>query len=111
MPINPIVDKLHLVEQENVGLKERLKKTKERLEKTEREKMTLEKGYRRMHNRLGETESIHIGKNGPWSEKITQVVSDLEKAIEANRKLTVENEKLQYRVSHLIRTIKEAESR
>ena len=40
MPIDPIGEKLHLVEQENVGLKERLKKTEERLEKTEREKMT-----------------------------------------------------------------------
>ena len=43
MPIDPIVEKLNLVEQENDDLKEILKKTEERLEKTEREKMTLEK--------------------------------------------------------------------
>ncbi|XP_037482101.1 uncharacterized protein LOC119360665 [Triticum dicoccoides] len=71
--------------------------------------------------RLAKLEALLLNKDGP-SEASSSAMRDLESKLDAttkeclaekeqNRKLAVENEKLQYRVSHLIRTIKEAEAR
>ncbi|KAI5008603.1 hypothetical protein ZWY2020_009651 [Hordeum vulgare] len=71
--------------------------------------------------RLAKLEALLLNKDGS-SEASSSAMRDLQSKLDAatkeclaekeqNRKLTVENEKLQYRVSHLIRTIKEAESR
>ncbi|EMS67239.1 hypothetical protein TRIUR3_27355 [Triticum urartu] len=71
--------------------------------------------------RLAKLEALLLNKDGA-SEASSSAMRDLESKLDAatkeclaekeqNRRLTVENEKLQYRVSHLIQTIKEAESR
>lgn len=73
--------------------------------------------------RLAKLEAL-LNKDGlgSGSETISSATKDLQSKLDAvsaeclaekdkNRKLTTENEKLQYRISHLLRAVKEAESR
>ncbi|ONM60487.1 uncharacterized protein [Zea mays] len=74
--------------------------------------------------RIAKLEALLYNKDGPsgGSEATSSAVKDLQSKLdvvtaecltekEKNKKLTMENEKLQYRMTHLIRAIKEAESR
>lgn len=76
-----------------------------------------------MQTRLAKLEAL-LNKDGlgSGSETISSATKDLQSKLDAvsaeclaekdkNRKLTTENEKLQYRISHLLRAVKEAESR
>ncbi|KAL6657422.1 hypothetical protein ACP70R_005202 [Stipagrostis hirtigluma subsp. patula] len=92
------------------GLEEALKPFQERASEAE--------------TRLAKLEALLYNKDGLSSESETSssAVKELQSKLDAvnaeclaekdkNKKLTVENEKLQYRITHLIRAIKEAESR
>ncbi|OEL33382.1 hypothetical protein BAE44_0005604 [Dichanthelium oligosanthes] len=74
--------------------------------------------------RIAKLEALLHNKDGPnsGSETSSSAVKDLQSKLdtvnaecltekEKNKKLIMENEKLQYRITHLIRAIKEAESR
>ncbi|XP_066400537.1 uncharacterized protein [Miscanthus floridulus] len=74
--------------------------------------------------RIAKLEALLYNKDGLscGSEATSSAVKDLQSKLDAvtaecltekekNKKLIVENEKLQYRMTHLIRAIKEAESR
>ncbi|KAM0907008.1 hypothetical protein ACQ4PT_016414 [Festuca glaucescens] len=71
--------------------------------------------------RLAKLEALLLSK-GSGSETCSAAVKDVLSKLDAvsaeclaekekNRKLTMENEKLQYRISHLIRAVKEADSK
>ncbi|XP_062188596.1 uncharacterized protein LOC133891906 [Phragmites australis] len=74
--------------------------------------------------RLAKLETLLYNKDGlnSGSETSSSAMKDLQSKLDAvsaeclaekdkNKKLVMENEKLQYRITHLIRAIKEAESR
>ncbi|KAL6896947.1 hypothetical protein ACP4OV_007519 [Aristida adscensionis] len=74
--------------------------------------------------RLAKLEALLYSKDGLTSESEanSSAMKDLQSKLDAvnaeclaekdkNKKLIMENEKLQYRITHLIRTIKEGESR
>ncbi|KAM0907009.1 hypothetical protein ACQ4PT_016414 [Festuca glaucescens] len=74
--------------------------------------------------RLAKLEALLLSKDGlgSGSETCSAAVKDVLSKLDAvsaeclaekekNRKLTMENEKLQYRISHLIRAVKEADSK
>lgn len=74
--------------------------------------------------RLAKLEALLLKKDGlsSGSETSSSSMKDLQSKLDAvsaeclaekekNRKLTIENEKLQYRISHLIRAMKETDSR
>ncbi|KAF8670383.1 hypothetical protein HU200_050686 [Digitaria exilis] len=74
--------------------------------------------------RIAKLEALLYNQDGPnsGSENNSSAMKDLQSKLETisaecltekekNKKLIMENEKLQYRITHLIRAIKEAESR
>ncbi|XP_051213883.1 uncharacterized protein [Lolium perenne] len=74
--------------------------------------------------RLAKLEALLLSKDGLGSgsetssaaakdvlSKLDAVSAECLAEKEKNRKLTMENEKLQYRISHLIRAVKEADSK
>uniref|UniRef100_A0A0E0LPD6 Uncharacterized protein n=1 Tax=Oryza punctata TaxID=4537 RepID=A0A0E0LPD6_ORYPU len=88
----------------------------------------LEEALRPFHDRasdaetrLAKLEALLLNKDGLTSDSETNS-SDLQSKLDAvnteclaekekNKKLIIENEKLQYRITHLIRALKEADSR
>ncbi|XP_052162319.1 uncharacterized protein LOC127779552 [Oryza glaberrima] len=91
----------------------------------------LEEALRPFHDRasdaetrLAKLEALLLNKDGltSGSETNSSAVKDLQSKLDAvnteclaekekNKKLIIENEKLQYRITHLIRALKEADSR
>ncbi|KAJ4706326.1 Threonine-tRNA ligase [Melia azedarach] len=63
--------------------------------------------------RLSKLEAVLVTKKGGQDEELLKTISELQSKLkDANteaEKLTAENEKLKYRVKHLIRAVKEAD--
>ncbi|KAJ4706323.1 Threonine-tRNA ligase [Melia azedarach] len=66
-----------------------------------------------LKERLSKLEAVLVTKKGGQDEELLKTISELQSKLkDANteaEKLTAENEKLKYRVKHLIRAVKEAD--